>query len=397
MSNLKKDDLNKRGNDRLFANKFFHLDNKMQEFRHEDGLFTPDSMVIQIDGDEVEAFEISEKHKVEEVVSYLKKVANGGRKDNVILVGYFTENGTIRHAPLTKFIKTEEFGGEGAKKENAGNKFEREFLWSLECKLDCVCKPNVYEKEVNNLLEEIHKKDLPEDVSLSKVDWAGPRNAKRTMVDKGKGVAINSEGIVTKDVGSTLTDITCYFGGEDKNPRYLSCKFGNTVTFINTGIGRIFPEKEFKSFEDKLFAKKPPRFTHNTAKNLINMFGIDPEIFADTFNKYGEKKMPTIIPSSKDWDKSKVEELLRYCMGYGYWMVHGLDNGTTDIYQMTESVMDKSVKIGNITIQYGGVNGKGKRVNILCESNKYKFTFNFRGKQTTATYPTHLMCDYKKK
>ena len=62
-------------------------------------------------------------------------------------------------------------------------------------------------------------------------------------------------------------------------------------------------------------------------------------------------------------------------MGYGYWMVHGLDNGTTDIYQMTESVMDKSVKIGNITIQYGGVNGKGKRVNILCESNKYKFTF----------------------
>ena len=76
MSNLKKDDLNKRGNDRLFANKFFHLDNKMQEFRHEDGLFTPDSMVIQIDGDEVEAFEISEKHKVEEVVSYLKKVAN---------------------------------------------------------------------------------------------------------------------------------------------------------------------------------------------------------------------------------------------------------------------------------------------------------------------------------
>jgi hypothetical protein len=102
-----------------------------------------------------------------------------------------------------------------------------------------------------------------------------------------------------------------------------------------------------------------------------------------------------VTPS--DFDKGKVEELLRYCMGYGYWMVHGLDNGSVDIYQMTERTMNNSVSIGNITIQYGGVNGRGKRVNISCESSKYKFTFNFRGKQTAATYPTHLMCDYKKK
>ena len=48
MSNLKKDDLTKRGNDEIFVNKFFHLKNRMQEFRHEEGLFMPDSMVIQI-------------------------------------------------------------------------------------------------------------------------------------------------------------------------------------------------------------------------------------------------------------------------------------------------------------------------------------------------------------
>ena len=78
-------------------------------------------------------------------------------------------------------------------------------------------------------------------------------------------------------------------------------------------------------------------------------------------------------------------------------MVHGLDNGTVDIYQMTKSKMSSSVGIGGITIQYGGAQGKAKRVNILCESNMYKFTFNFRGKQSDATYPTHLMCDYKKK
>jgi hypothetical protein len=394
MANLKKDDLNKRGNDTLFVNKFFHLQHKMREFRHEEGIFIPDSMVIKINNDEVEAFEISESDRAAEVLSYVQKVANGGRNDNIILVGYFTENGQIRHAPLTKFVKTEEFGGEGAKKENAGNKFEKEFLWSLECKLDCVCKPNLYEDQVNKLLKEIEDTNLPRNVSLSGIEWAGPRNAKRTMVDKGQGVAINSEGKVTKDVGSTLTDITCYFGGDEKNPRYLSCKYGNTVTFINTGIGRIFPETQFKNFK-KMQTGKPAAFTHKTAKILMSMFGIDPILFAKTFNDYGKQKMPTVTPS--DFDKGKVEELLRYCMGYGYWMVHGLDNGSVDIYQMTERTMNNSVSIGNITIQYGGVNGRGKRVNISCESSKYKFTFNFRGKQTAATYPTHLMCDYKKK
>jgi hypothetical protein len=106
MANLKKDDLNKRGNDTLFVNKFFHLQHKMREFRHEEGIFIPDSMVIKINNDEVEAFEISESDRAAEVLSYVQKVANGGRNDNIILVGYFTENGQIRHAPLTKFVKT---------------------------------------------------------------------------------------------------------------------------------------------------------------------------------------------------------------------------------------------------------------------------------------------------
>ena len=397
MSNLKKDDLGKRSNDKLLVNKFFHLDGKMQEFRHEEGIFMPDSMVIQIDGDEVEAFEINEKDRAAEALAYVQKVMNGSRNDNIILVGYFTENGVIRHAPITKFVKTEEFGGAKGKKENAGNKFEREFLWSLECKINCLCKANVYEKQVNELLKEIEAKDLPRNVSLSGVEWAGPRNAKRTMVDKGQGVAINSEGKVTKDVGSTLTDVTCYFGGAEKNPRYLSCKYGNTVTFINTGIGRIFPENQFKMFTGPQLPNKPAAFTHKTAKILLSMFGIDPILFAKTFNEYGKQKMPTVTPKAASWDKSKVVTLLEYCMGYGYWMVHGLDNGSVDMYQMTKSKMSSSVGIGNITIQYGGVNGKGKRVNVLCESSKYKFSFNFRGKQSAATYPTHLMCDYKKK
>ena len=131
MANLKKGDLRKvkggQPNYKTLVQKFFHLNHKMQEFRHEEGIFMPDSMIIKIKGVEVEAFEISEKKREDEALAFAKKVSEGGTKDSIILVGYFTENGQIRHAPFTKFIKTEEFGGEGAKKENMGNKFEKEF------------------------------------------------------------------------------------------------------------------------------------------------------------------------------------------------------------------------------------------------------------------------------
>ena len=33
----------------------------------------------------------------------------------------------------------------------------------------------------------------------------------------------------------------------------------------------------------------------------------------------------------------------------------------------------------------------------IYESKNYKFTFNIRNKQASGDYPTHMMCDYKKK
>jgi len=43
------------------------------------------------------------------------------------------------------------------------------------------------------------------------------------------------------------------------------------------------------------------------------------------------------------------------------------------------------------------MNGMGIGVNMTCESSKYKFTFNIRNKQASGPFPTHIMCDYKKK
>ena len=47
-------------------------------------------------------------------------------------------------------------------------------------------------------------------------------------------------------------------------------------------------------------------------------------------------------------------------------------------------------------LHYGGSTGKGKRLDMHLESSVYKFMFNLRNKQG-GKYPSHIMCDYKKK
>jgi hypothetical protein len=47
-------------------------------------------------------------------------------------------------------------------------------------------------------------------------------------------------------------------------------------------------------------------------------------------------------------------------------------------------------------VYYGGIDGKGKRIDLVFESAKYFFKVNIRNKQG-GLYPTHIMCDYKAK
>ena len=78
-------------------------------------------------------------------------------------------------------------------------------------------------------------------------------------------------------------------------------------------------------------------------------------------------------------------------------MVHNTKGTTVDWYEIDQQYMKAaSTLTGGITIYYGRMNGKGKGVNMVCESSKYKFTFNIRNKQG-GDFPTHVMCDYKKK
>ena len=97
------------------------------------------------------------------------------------------------------------------------------------------------------------------------------------------------------------------------------------------------------------------------------------------------------------FEPSSIKKLLRSGIGYGYWMVHNTKGTTIDYYEISEKYMKEAATItSGITVYYGRMNGMGKGVNMTCSSEHYNFTFNIRNKQG-GTYPTHIMCDYKKK
>ena len=48
-------------------------------------------------------------------------------------------------------------------------------------------------------------------------------------------IVVSAGGILKEDMGSTLTDVTYYYG-PNKIPKYLSLKFGPSVTFFNCGV-----------------------------------------------------------------------------------------------------------------------------------------------------------------
>ena len=383
---LSKESLGKRGNDETLVKKFFHQDHMMNLFLHKEGQFTPEALVIKINGEEVEAYESDESDRMSEALTYIRQiVSNKNTRDSISFTGKFTKSGQIKTAKLTEFLKTEEFGGQGAKKVNAGNLFEKEFEHSLQCKLQCVCKKTKYDKEAQQLLDLIGPSVNGGKQSLPGVTWAGPANQKRTLVEQGGNVVVNTEKKVTEDIGSIVTDITTYWGGEKENPQYLSLKFGNTLTFINSGVSRVFLENEFKN----------ATFKHPIAKSLFKTFGLDPVKFAQSFSAYPHAKSLG-KDTNPNYDKAKMQKLLRYCIGHNYWMVHG-GTGTMKMFKVDQAYLNQASSIqGGLTIHYGGMSGKGKRVDMTCESSKYKFTWNIRNKQS-GKFPSHIMCDYKAK
>jgi len=386
MAELAKADLGKRGNEDTMVKKFLHMGGLMDTFLHKDGQFKPHAMVLVIDGEE-HPFENDEDDRYDELIARVRSILERkNNRDKILFVGRFVNTNQVKTVPITEMVKTEEFGGQtGGKKINLGIKFENDFYESLRCELACECKPTPYKKEAQSLIEQIGK-DVK--VGYSDVEAVGGKNQPRPLAGGSGGLYVTAQNKKTKDIGGTVTDITTYWGA-NKQPVYLSLKYGNTLTFINSGVGRIFTADDYK----KSFAG----YSNPIGNQIFKMFGIDPITYAKVFNDYPHKtKMPTVDVTNK-CDKGAIEDLLQYAMGYGYWMVHGGTSGGVKMYEMDQAYMKRASQItGPVKLMYGGSQGKGKRLDIHMESSVYKFMFNLRNKQS-GLYPSHIMCDYKKK
>ena len=328
-----------------------------------------------------------------------KGVNDAGRKGKVEVKIQLWKSSTVARIPISDFKKTSAYGGKLGTKLNKGTQFEKDFYASAVKVLEGATKGNGFIRTIlamdntfgakmkDNMVNVEGKNDSDsgkQAVPLSAVLEEGSANQSRPIKASNGGFIISTPGGRTENIGSTVTDITFLYGS-DKKPVYLSLKYGPTLTFFNSGVGSFLPS-------DEVIAKK---ITTQSGLNLLKMFDIDPLLFCKSF-----ESRTSALPNktAANIDKEAIKELLKSGIGYGYWMVHNDGKGNVDWYEMTKKYMEESSTItGNVQIYYGRMNGKGIGVNMTCESKNYKFTFNIRNKQATGPFPTHMMCDYKKK
>ena len=313
--------------------------------------------------------------------------------------------------PLEKFKKTADiFGGAGGSsgvKVNKGLVFEQQFFADANKVLvgeDTGSRFQPFIKKFNEKIQKEKKLAISnieaigssgQNGKFSGVLDEGSKNQSRPLKLSGGGLVVSAGGESKLDIGSTITDITFQYG-EKKLPVYLSLKFGPTLTFFNSGVGGrngplLFTEKEIKDY----------KITTTGGLTFLKMFGIDDKSnmnkFCESFVDYPRSKPIQGYKVPVKGNKLAIQKLLQSGIGYGYYMIHNTSGNTIDAYEIDKTYMtDASKIIGNIMVYFGRMNGKGKGVNITCESKHYNFIFNVRNKQGKL-FPSHVMCDYKKK
>ena len=92
--------------------------------------------------------------------------------------------------------------------------------------------------------------------------------------------------------------------------------------------------------------------------------------------------------------KDGTKKMIYTGVGHGYYMAHFIQ-GRFEFYEVTEQYCKSASTLSGSTVelQYGGGDGKSKRINMVFSTNKYDFSFNIRNKQG-ATYPSHTNGDY---
>lgn len=357
----------------LLVDKVFSRDGKSNNFVVEgEGILVAE--YIKINNKKISS---GDTHDIVGMIFALKLLPVSKRK--IVVCGKLQGQSAPTSFPITKLEKTEEFGGQpaGGTRVNKGIKFEHDFVDVLNEQLTGTMSTKTYSKEVDYILKACAKKEKS---PVVKVLAEGGQNQKRPIAVQGSQLYIAPND--HKAHGEKLTDITLVHANGKKS--YLSLKFSSTLTFMNAGVGQIFTQRDMLKNE----------ITTPIGKQIIETFGLDEIMLCEVFTQYGKQKFPSVKTSMNN---TKLKNFLQTCIGSGYWMVHGMEGGKVYFWEMSSAKNPQySTITGDVEIQYGGAQGKGKRIDIVFSNQYFDFKINIRNKQG-GLYPSHIMCDYKSK
>lgn len=327
------------------------------------------------------------KNKNEEAFIQLDKTSHANLIDNLKSVSTVEEfNSAFKNSDdpqLTKIRWTSLFKGDfsghsgvGKNSTNKGNVFEYTFAEKIET-----------DPEIQKTIAKYFKVS-PDVIKNCEVKLSGEQNNKRPLTFRGNTITCGDVGN-NFNIGKLVSDITLVNG---KDEYYISCKYGNTVTFVNSGVKKLFPEKWF---------------TGNTplpkeGQALLDMLGIDADIFKKVFNEYSADKPDKKSKAAKDRvditaELKKNKEFatfMKSVMGYGYLMAHAdAKYNVHYIDLLEEAALNKFLSgLNSATILYPTA-GSAKRIDVIVDYKHITFKINIRSKDG-GIYPTHIMADY---
>jgi hypothetical protein len=269
-------------------------------------------------------------------------------------------------------------GGRGVKSKGLG------FEGSLAGDLEKLSKEGLTKQNLESYNHPSLITKIANELGLKKGNFTvrvdGSANKPRPLAFSSSGPTVSFSG---ESVAETLTDITVIKEGKEY---YISAKFGGTLTFFNSGVAKTLPADEIKKGEIK----------NANGIALLKTLGIDNKSFCAVFNYYEKGKAGEFKPKKISADIGKLQNLVSSGIGYGYYYASA-GKGEDQFFKIDQKYNKKASTVtSEPVVYYGGIDGKGKRIDVVFESDKYYFKVNIRNKQG-GLYPTHIMCDYKAK
>ena len=361
----------------LLVEKTFEKNGKTNVFKTDGGLFHAKYILIG-------TTKITKSPDVDKTAGEILSLRLKKGLDRILKIGgtYAGSKSNVE-IPITQLEKSEEFGGmpAGGTRVNKGLLFETDLAKRLDEYVEGKQGKGQYASETSKIIEMCSAKIGSPVVNFR---HEGGANTSRPIVNSGSQVFVSPKD--HREHGSKLTDITLVH--HNKKESYLSLKYSSTLTFVNSGVSKIFPETEIKKGS----------ISSPVGKAIMSAFGIDELLFCNVFNDYGKgTRHATGVNVSSKIDRNALKLFLSTAIGSDYWMIHGMDGGKIWSWYMDPSKNNTMSTIsGPIIIDYGGSSGTGKRVNISFSNSFFDFTVNIRNKQS-GRYPSHIMCDYKSK